>query len=131
MEMQPGSVGASGPEVTSNDKTMAGLAYLLPFIGSAIILLSDSNKQRPFQRFHGMQGLGLAVVYVVWQIVAAIISAILGAVTASLACCVTWILPLLFLAPAIYFAYQAYQGKMFDVPVLTDFMLKQGWLRRV
>lgn len=120
-----------GPEVTPNDKTMGLLAYIIPPIGSAIILLSETNKVRPFQRFHGIQALGLFVVYIVWWIVAAIISAILGAVTALLACCVSWVLPLLPVVPAIYYAYQAYQGKVFDIPVLTDFMVQQGWLQRV
>ncbi len=119
------------PDVTPNDKTMAALAYILPFIGSAIILLSESNKTRPFQRFHGIQGLGLGVIYIIWQIVAVIIGAILGAVTALLACCVSWVLPLLPLVPMVYYAYKAYQGETFDVPVLTDFMVQQGWLQRV
>ena len=128
--MQPAGFGAAGPEVTSNDKTMGLLAYIIPPIGSAIILLSETNKTRPFQRFHAIQALGLLAVYVVWWIVAAIIAAVLGAVTAALACCISWVLPLLPLVPAIYFAYQAYQGKVFDVPVLTDFMVQQGWLQR-
>lgn len=119
------------PEVSPNDKTMGALCYILPFIGSAIVLLSESNKSRPFQRYHAWQGLGLGVVYIVWQIVAAIIGAILGAITGALACCVTWVLPLLPLIPMVYYAYQAYQGEKFDVPVLTDFMVQQGWLQRI
>ncbi|NPV09509.1 MAG: DUF4870 domain-containing protein [Anaerolineae bacterium] len=128
---EPMAAMPGGPEVTSNDKTMAALTYILPFIGSAIVLLSETNKARPFQRFHAMQGLGLAVVYVIWQIVAFIIGAILGAITAALACCVSWVLPLLPLVPMVYFAYQSYQGKVFDVPVLTDFMVQQGWMERI
>jgi len=128
---QPVAPQPGGAEVTSNDKTMALLAYIIPPIGSAIILLSEANKERPFQRYHAIQGLGLLVVYVIWEIVAAIISAILGAVTALLACCVSWILPVLPVVPAIYCAYRAYQGEVFDIPVLTDFMVQQGWLERI
>lgn len=120
-----------GSEVPSNDKTMGALSYILPFIGSAIVLLSESNKERPFQKFHAMQGLGLAVVYVVYQIVAAIVGAVLGGLSGGLLCCVTTVLPLLPLVPMVYYAYQAYQGKVFDIPYLTEFMIQQGWLQRI
>ncbi len=128
---QPGGFGTVGPEVTSNDKTMSLLSYLIPPIGSAIVLLSESNKARPFQKFHGTQALGLFAVYVVWEILAAIIGAIIGTASGGLLCCVGWVLNLLPAVPAIYYAYQAYQGKVFDVPVLTDFMVQQGWLKRI
>ncbi|MHB0877980.1 MAG: DUF4870 domain-containing protein [Anaerolineae bacterium] len=128
--MQPSGFGAAGPEVTSSDKTMGLLAYLLPFIGSAIILLSETNKQRPFQRFHGYQGLGLAVIYVVFEIIVNVASLIAGGATCGLGC-VLWIVGLIPIVPAIYYGYQAYQGKVFDVPVLTDFMVQQGWLQRI
>lgn len=120
-----------GPEVAPNDKTMGALSYILPFIGSAIVLLSESNKARPFQKFHAVQGLGLAVAYVIYQIVAAIVGAVLGGLSGGLLCCVTTVLPLLPLAPMVYYAYQAYQGQVFDIPFLTDFMVQQGWLQRI
>jgi len=28
----------------------------------------------------------------------------------------------------LYWAYQAYQGKMFDIPVVTNFIRNQGWV---
>jgi len=120
-----------GPEVAPNDKTMGALSYILPFIGSAIVLLSESNKARPFQKFHAVQGLGLAVVYVIYQIVAWIVGLALGTLSGGLLCCVTTILPLLPLVPIVYYAYQAYQGQVFDIPFLTDFMVQQGWLQRI
>ncbi|MGQ9553077.1 MAG: DUF4870 domain-containing protein [Anaerolineae bacterium] len=126
---QPTSSLPMGPEVTSNDKTMAALAYILPFIGSAIILLSESNKARPFQRLHGTQGLGLAVVYVIFEIVVNIVSLVISSATCGLGC-ILWIIGLAPLVPMIWYAYQAYQGQMFDVPVLTDFMVQQGWLKK-
>ena len=119
------------PEVPSNEKTMGALCYILPIIGSAIVLLSESNKVRPFQKYHAVQGLGLVAVYVIYQIVAAIVGAILGGLSGGLLCCVTTVLPLLVLVPMIYYAYQAYQGKVFDIPWLTEFMIQQGWLERI
>ena len=127
---QPTSSLPVGPEVASNDKTMAALAYILPFIGSAIILLSETNKARRYQRFHGQQGLGLGVVYVAFEIVITILSLILGTTTCGLGC-VLQLIGILPIAPILYFAYQAYQGKVFDVPFITNFMVQQGWLQRI
>jgi len=127
---QPLSSPSGGSDVTSSDKTMAGLAYLLPFIGSAIILLSETNKARPFQRFHGMQALGLAVVYVIFEIVINVASLIAGTATCGLGC-IIWIVGLAPVVPILWYAYQAYQGKVFDLPVLSNFMVQQGWLKRV
>jgi len=117
-----------GPEISSNDKTIAALAYIFPVIVSAIVLLSETNKARPFQRFHAVQSLGLAAVYIVWEIVVGIVTTIIGAVSGGLLCCIGWILPLLPIVPALYYAYQSYQGQTFEVPWLTQFMRQQGWL---
>ncbi len=124
-----------GPEITSNDKTMGLLAYIIPPIGSAIILLSESNKNRPFQRYHAMQALGLLVVYILAAIIVSIggmiLAAILHAIGSVVACCVNVVLPLAILAAAIYCAVQAYQGKVFEIPYLSAFMIERGWLKRV
>jgi uncharacterized membrane protein len=128
--VQPGTGIERAGGVEPSDKTMALLAYILPFIGSAIILLSETNKARPFQRYHGVQALGLAVVYVVFEVLISILSAILSGVACGLGC-ILWILGLAPLVPMIYYAYQAYQGKLFSVPILTDFMVQQGWLQRL
>ncbi len=44
-------------DVTDNDKLMALLAYALPFIVSIVILLTESGKTRPFQRYHAVSSL--------------------------------------------------------------------------
>jgi uncharacterized protein len=96
-------------DITSDDKLWALLGYLVPII-PIIVLLMEDKKNRPFIRFHAFNSLALLVLEVV-----------LGAVTAGILGCLIWIY-------AIYLGVMAYQGKWTPIPVLTDFMKKQGWI---
>ncbi len=119
---------------TDNDKLLAALSYI--FWPLAIfILVSEVNRERPFQRYHAVQSLGLAaiaaVVYVFFAcfygIIVAIASAIADFLGAMLSCLSVpfWLIPV---AIFFWFAYRAYQGEKFEIPVLTEFMQGQGWL---
>ena len=108
-------------EISDNDKLMAALAYLIPFIVSAIILVSEDLKARTFQRYHAIQSLAVAAVAVIFSLVVCFVSSFL--------CCFLMVL-IIPLAGEIYCAYLAYQGQYFEIPVLTDFMVNQGWLER-
>ncbi len=101
-------------DVTSDDKLWAALAYAIPFV-AIIVLLMEDKKARPFIKYHAVQSLALWVVYTV-------VSILLG-ITVILGLCV----PFLWLA-FLWWAYQAYQGKMFEVPVVTNFIKGQGWV---
>jgi uncharacterized protein len=117
-------------DLVENDKLMAGLAYFLTPIVPVIILLVDTMKVRPFQRYHALQALGFFVVgYVIGGIVLGIIFAICSAITLGLAALCLWILFFLPLIPAIYYAIIAYQGSYFEIPMVTQFMIQQGWLQ--
>ena len=54
------------PNATNDDRVMAALAYASQLINPIglilpiIILVSETSKQRPFQRYHAIQSLGLA-----------------------------------------------------------------------
>jgi len=99
-------------EVTSDDKLWAALAYAFSPLIPVIILLMADKKDRPFIKAHNVQALATGIV--VW-----IISGVIGAVT----CGIGFILWLLM----FYLAYVAYQGKTITIPVITDFVKKQGW----
>jgi uncharacterized membrane protein len=75
----------------------------------------EEKKNRPFIKFHAVQALALNVV--LWVVV------IIASITVILAICdpVLW---LLMLWPAIL----AYQGKYFEVPLLTKFLRGQHWI---
>ena len=103
-------------DVTSDDKLWAALSYVFAPIIGIIVLLMEDKKARPFIKFHGVQSIVASVA--VW-IVVAIIAAVtfgIGGICAPL----VWIV-------FLYWGYQAYQGKMVEIPVVTNFVKNQGW----
>jgi uncharacterized membrane protein len=110
-------------DITDNDKLMAALSYPI-FIVAIIILLAEDMKNRPFQKYHAVQALAVNVV--LWVVVA-ILSCILFALTVFLGGICGLLAPLLWLI-TLYWAYEAYQGKYFEIPWLTDFLRSQNWL---
>ena len=102
------------PDVTSDDKLWAALGYPIPLI-ALIVLFMEDKKARPFIKYHAVQSLALWVVYVV-------VSIILG-ITVIGGICV----PFLWLV-FLWWAYQSYQGQMFEIPVVTNFLKGQGWI---
>jgi len=115
---------AAAEEITDNDRLLAALAYIIPVIVSVIILVSAENKQRPFQRYHAVQALVADIV--VWVVVV-LLSCALGAVSFFIAG-LCGILPWFLLLILLYWAWQAYQGKYFTIPVITDFIRQQKWV---
>jgi uncharacterized membrane protein len=101
------------PEITSDDKLWAALGYPIPII-PIIVLLMEDKKNRPFIRYHAVQSLILNVALYILMF-------IMG-VTVILAICA----PLLWLV-TLWPAYESYQGKYTELPVITNFMKNQGW----
>jgi uncharacterized membrane protein len=106
----------TGGEVTDNDKLLAALSYPVPIV-ALVILLSETNKARPFQKYHAVQALAFWVVLTVVGIVLSIVT--FGVFTLCL--------PVLWLV-SLWPAYESYQGKYMQMPVITDFIRKQGWV---
>jgi|SRR3989304_6520310 len=102
--------------VTSDDKLWAALAYLFTPLVPIILLLIEGKKDRPFIKEHNMQAL-------VWGIALIVVSFVLTAVTLGFFVCVWWLIYI----PQIYWAYQAYQGKSVNIPVVSGFVKSQGW----
>jgi uncharacterized membrane protein len=119
-------------DANENDRLMAALAYasqiIIPVIVPLIMLLSETSKSRPFQRFHAVQSLGFLVAMFIYEIVAAIVYTVLTIVSLGCLGLILWILFFLPIIPALYYAYLAYQGKRFDIPVVSNFMREQKWL---
>jgi uncharacterized membrane protein len=119
-------------DATENDRLMAALAYatqmIIPIVVPAIMLLSEENKKRPFQKYHAVQSLGFLVAAVIYEVLAAIVFLGLSVVTGGCLACVLWLLFVVPVVPALYYAYQAYQGLYFEIPLLTDFMVQNKWL---
>ena len=103
----------SAPESTSDDRLWAALAYVFSPLVPIILLLWEDKKERPFIKAHNMQALVLGIVEIVLWFVLSI--TIVGL-------CVPFAIWLYLL----YCAYQAYQGKMVNIPVISGMMKGQS-----
>ena len=95
-------------EITRDDKLWALLSYLIPIV-AIIVLLMEDKKARPFIKFHAVQAIAVTVALT-------IISAV------TLGCG-----GILFLA-MIWWGIEAYNGKMVEIPFITNFIKNQGWV---
>lgn len=102
------------PEITSDDKLWAMLAYVFSPIVPIILMFIEDKKNRPYIKEHNAQALVVGVIN-------AIISVPLAA-TLVLSC-----VPLLVWIIMIYWGIQAYQGNSVEIPVVTKFAKDQGW----
>ena len=95
------------PEISSDDKLWAMLGYLIPLIALVVLFMED-KKNRPYVKFNAVQSLAATVVL-----------SILSTVTCGFGA-------VLFLV-MLWWAYQAYQGQDVRIPMISDFIRKQGW----
>lgn len=102
------------PQVTSDDKLWAALAYVFTPLVPIIVLLLEDKKSRPFIRAHNMQAL-------VWGVIFYIIVSVSSAFLIGLC---LWPIGLLI---QLYWAYKAYQGEFVEIPVITNIVKNQGW----
>ncbi len=108
----------STDETTSDDKLWALLAYVFSPLAPLIIMFMENKKNRPYLKLHNMQALVAGVAIVA-------ISLILGAI--PLINCLSPFVALALWILMIYYGLQAYNGKPVTIPVITDFVKKQGW----
>lgn len=99
----------STSEVTSDDKLWAALGYIFSPVIPIIMLLIEEKKVRPFIKYHSIQSIAAFIVIFV-----------LATITVG---CGSILILVMF-----YWAYKAYQGEYFEIPVLTNFMKNQGWI---
>jgi uncharacterized membrane protein len=104
------------PEITSDDKLWSALGYPIPLI-AIIVLLMEEKKTRPFIKFHAVQSLAFNVVLWVLIFIVSAVTLGFGAICA----------PLLWLV-TLWPAYESYNGKYLELPVITNFIKKQGWV---
>ena len=116
-----------GGELTDQDKLMAALSYPIPIV-AIIILLLEEMKDRPFQKFHAVQALAINIaLWVIVLILSCVLGTVVGLVTLGIGS-ICGLVPLLLWFVTLYWAYLAYQGQYFDIPVITDFIKGQGWV---
>lgn len=111
---QPGAV----QTVSNENRILAALGYPI-WIIALVILLTDMKKNS-FMRLHAVQALGYTIAWAVIYIGLSIIMSLPGLGLWRL----YFLAPLLQLAwlvIAIYYAYQAYQGQTFSIPIVSQF----------
>lgn len=101
------------PGISSDDKLWAGLSYIFSPLVPILLLLMEEKKARPYIKFHAVQSLAAGIV--MWIVVP---------ILATLTLCIGSLLWLVM----FYWAYKAYQGEMFEIPVITNFIKNQGWV---
>ena len=99
-------------DITSDDRLWSALAYVFSPLVPILLFLMEDKKNRPFIRVHNAQALVLGIVLIVLTPIIATLTFGLGSLL--------WLLML-------WYAYQAYQGKQINIPVISDFVRKQGW----
>ncbi len=123
------------PNATNDDRVMAALAYASQLINPIglvlpiIILVSETSKERPFQRYHAIQSLGVSAVIGLLELGLFVLASAAGLSVIGLLC-LCFIVPamiMLWLLP-LYYAIVAYNGKRFKIPGLTQFLQDQRWL---
>ncbi len=102
------------PQITNDDKLWALLGYVLSPLVPIIVLLMEDKKARPFIKYHNMQALVLGIVNIILAFVLSF--------TIILIC-----VPMIFWLVMVYWGYKAYQGEYVVIPVVTNFVKKQGW----
>lgn len=112
MSASTGMGGADQP--SSDDRLIALLDYVFSPLVPLIVLLMEDKKNRPFIRAHNAQSLVLGVVN-------AVISIVIGWTLIGLC------IPILIWFVMVYWGFKAYQGEHVTIPVITDFVKKQGW----
>ena len=101
----------------------------------AIVLLSESSKKRPFQRYHAVQSLaferGLLGACSCWPGIGTAVIQVVPLIGFLIGLMMACIVPLAWFAQAIlllYYGFQAYKGRRFAIPGLTSFLRDQNWL---
>ncbi len=106
---------APASDVTSDDKLWAALGYPIPIV-AVIVLLMEDKKNRHFIKYHAIQSIALWIVYLVLGTIITLVTFGFGGICFA----IVWLV-------FLYLAYLAYQGQLFKVPVITDFIKNQGW----
>jgi len=125
----PAQAPASAPKKTfeggdKDSNLMAALGYL---VGLLAIILFFIKKEDRFVRFHALQAVLLSLAFFVVIVVIVIISVVaafipgVGQVVGCVFTIIELVLFLGFVALDLYAAYMAYQGILWEIPVLGGF----------
>ncbi len=100
-------------DVTAEDRLWAALVYFTAPFGPLIALALPDRQARPFIRLHTRPAIALGST--ITLLAALLYIPTLGLSVALFA--IDW-----------FYAFRAFRGERFDIPVLTDFLKRREWL---
>ena len=118
---------------TMDTNVVGALTYLVGFLTGIIFLVLDPYKSNSFVRFHAFQSIFFNVAWIAFWIIWMILSAVLSPLTAGVYGLIALALMLLFTIAGfgiwIFLMYQAYQQKLFKLPIVGKFAAEQAGVR--
>lgn len=127
------SVPAAPGSETMATNLVGALAYLAGFITGIIFLVLEPYKSNSFVRFHAYQSIFFNVAWVafwiVWMIVSAILTPLTAGVFGVIALPLMLILSLAGFGIWAFLMYQAYQQKLFKLPLVGKFAAQHAGVR--
>lgn len=124
--------GETGPKAMDTN-VVGALTYLAGFLTGIVFLVLDPYKSNSFVRFHAFQSIFFNVAWVAFWIVWMILSAVLTPLTAGIFGLIALPLMLIFflvgLGIWIFLMYQAYQQKLYRLPIVGKFAAEQAGVR--
>lgn len=118
---------------TMDTNIVAALTYLAGFVTGIVFLVLDPYKSNSFIRFHAFQSIFFNVAWVGFWIVWMILSAVLTPSTAGVFVLIALPLILVFIVAGfgiwIFLMYQAYQQKLFRLPIVGKFAAEHAGVR--
>ncbi len=109
----PSGGAPAGGSVSGDSKLWAALCYVFPVIVGIIVLVTDKKNDK-YVLFHAYQSLAAGIALWVLGMVITVVTFGIGGLC----------FPILWLV-FLYFAWKAYQGEKFMLPVVGDFAEKQ------
>lgn len=124
--------GESGTQ-TMETNVVGALAYLAGFVTGIIFLVLDPYKSNSFVRFHACQSIFFNVAWVAfwiaWMILSAVLTPLTGGIFGLIALPLMLIFTLAGFGIWIFLMYQAYQQKLFRLPIVGKFAAEQAGVR--
>jgi uncharacterized membrane protein len=134
----PAAAAVMSPSGQAGSKTMdtnvvGALTYVAGFVTGIVFLVLDPYKSNSFVRFHAFQSIFFNVAWVAFWIIWMTLSAVLTPLTAGLLGLIALPVMLIFTLAGfgiwIFLMYQAYQQKLFRLPIVGKFAADQAGVR--
>lgn len=112
---------------------VAALTYLAGFLTGIIFLVLDPYKSNSFVRFHAFQSIFVNVAWIafwiIWIILSAVLTPLMAGVFGLIALPLMLICTLAGVGIWIFLMFQAYQQKLFKLPIVGKFAAERAGVR--